>query len=73
MEGQCERHVRSWEENRVFERTISTKLLSLKFSLMEILLQSPGNKSIRTNIRTKKLRSIGEDSSIKVKRVVTGV
>jgi len=52
---------------------IQSKMWSLKFSLMEILLQSPGNKRIRTNIRTKKLRSIGENSSIRVKRVVTGV
>jgi hypothetical protein len=37
---------------------------------MEILRQGLGDKSIRTNIRTKKLRSIGESSSIRVKRVV---
>ena len=44
-------------------------MVSLKFSLMEILRQGLGDKSIRTNIRTKKLRSIGE-SNIRVKRVV---
>ena len=44
--------------------------MSLKFSMMKILRQGLSDKSIRTNSRTKKHRSIGERNSIRVKRVV---